>query len=176
MAKNLYLGSLRDRKQIRAGFVDTIYECKDWYRTNGLAIPLRSEFTRFLSGYQFPPMRATLIAESIHVTPEDLLLIPDSGTTRVVQDYRYKRTGNGRIFRYGEYTLNPGEAWKGSDEPTLLQKAEHHLRHGKKYSYYDYSFRLISAWALGVVVLASPLVLAWLRRKNKRHMNSRTVA
>lgn len=41
-AKYLRLAFLRDRKQIRAGFVDTIYECKEWYKTNGLTLPVRS--------------------------------------------------------------------------------------------------------------------------------------
>lgn len=94
-------------------------------------------------------MRATLTALKIQLIQEDLPLIPGTGTLRVVQDYRYKRIGNGRIFRYGEYTLTPGQAWKGPDEPELLQQAEHHLKYGQKYSHYDYSFRLFSAWALG---------------------------
>lgn len=174
-AKNLRLASLRDRKQIRAGFVDTIYECKEWYKTNGLTLPVRSEFIRFLSGYQFPPMRATLTALKIHLRQEDLPLNLETGTLRVVQDYRYKRIGNGRIFRYGEYTLTPGQSWKGPNEPELLQQAEHHLKYGKKYRHYDYSFRLFSAWALGVVVLISPLVLAWVRSRNKQHQNTQRV-
>ena len=53
-----------------------------------------------------------------------------------VADYRYKRTNSTHIYKYAEYELKPGDAWKSADDPVLLARADDWLKHGAEYTVY----------------------------------------
>lgn len=168
LTKNMYLNEMRHRKSIPDGFLETQYTCKAWLNTNGIAIPASSEMKTFLFGYSLPCMLARLNVESVTIHPEALSVLKSPSARLIVQDYRYKKANSSRIFKYAEYTLEPGMPWKGSQDPLLLGQALDHLKKGTRYNYYDYTFKQVSVWVLLAVILLLPMAFMLKNKNNKQ--------
>jgi hypothetical protein len=168
------LTALDHRLQVTNGFINTEYECSEWLVTNGLSIPMKSAVIGFLNGFPKRPYEiASLVADRVDVTTGNTNLLVPPDATRVVHDYRYKASNRSRIFRYAEYALAPGQAWKGPDDPVLLAKAQDWLKHGRRYSYYDYSYWHIVVWVVVVCIFSAPLLFILLGKRKHQKQESK---
>jgi hypothetical protein len=163
--------SLLTRKETPDGFVIARYKCTDWYRTNGLVIPAASELTignYTGSGTRYRGHIFKLTATAISLTNIGHELLPNPILPTYVNDYRYRRSGNSRIFRRAEYTLRPGDSWKSGNDPALLGQAEEWLKNGRRYDDYGISWRNILVWSIlaALVVLPGAAIL-WPKKLNQ---------
>ena len=110
---NRYKLILGLRKAIPDGFIEARYECTEWYRTNNISIPLRSEFKYFMNPhYSFPCFEGSLAATKVIVRNERENILPEVSKPTQVIDFRYRKANSTRIFRGALYALNPGESWR----------------------------------------------------------------
>lgn len=171
---NEYKQNLMSRRGIPPGFVKLRYRCIEWFETNNFVFPRASKLEIYLGPqYTNHPWRVVDLRAFTVVmrgNPEDFL--PKVERPTRVEDYRYKRMNNSRIFKFAEYTLMPGDPWKSAQDPVLLSQAEHWLKHGRKHTRFPDQNRLWVAWVLLVAIL-SPLVATWLiRRKGPTKMQN----
>lgn len=165
--KNRCLDSLDYRHQIPDGFVETDYQCTDWFETNHSIFPLKAQIVRFSPSWKFPRQKSSLRAESVRVYEINASIFKQPPTAGIVNDYRYKKSNSSRIFRYAEYALQPGENWKSDMDPFLLLQANEWLKHGPRYDAFDRGKNILM-WVLGIIFLViTPAVLA-LITKNRR--------
>ena len=127
-----YRGLLVDRKATASGYVKYRYSCTDWYRTNDLVVPAASRTEVSLGPWdgEKPWRIVDLKTTTITVANGIQNLLPKVERPVQVEDYRYKRSNETRIFKYAEYLLRPGESWKAGNDPALLRQAEEWLQNG----------------------------------------------
>jgi len=166
---NSYMADVFERKTIRSGWLRARYECVEWYRTNDLVIPLASKLRAYV-----PPPNGSYPARVFDLRANEFIfrdaiddLIPQIRAPTVVNDYRYKRASKTRIFKYGEYTLNPGDAWKSANDPALSAKAEDWLKNGRKFTDFAGVGKRWVAWLLRGLLI-SPVLAMWRKYKHER--------
>ncbi len=170
--KDYRLKTLEYRDSPPSGFTNTTYECSSWWITNGWVIPIKAKLIQFDHAYKFAWSTQSLVVDSVQIQNNDSpLLGPPAGTT-VVHDYRYKKSNDSRIFKYADYTLTTGENWKGPNEPTLLEKANDWLKHGRRYDWYEYSPQHILAWIIAVLFLLLPAVFVLIKKTQQNRKNN----
>lgn len=131
---NSYLQGLMYRRGIANGFVSAEFHCTERFLTNGWNLAIRCEAARYthtLPGK--PDQRLFLIATNIQRSASCFDPIPRPTQPTEVWDYRYRRLERKRLFLYAVYTLQPGEAWRGAQDPELLAQVERFIRHGPRY-------------------------------------------
>lgn len=170
---NDYLLNLAHRHATPSGFRTMEYQCSEWTTLNGVQLPARSDISIWTYPYKaFPATQFSLHLQSATPMETSFDALPDTVSPTEVIDYRYKAVRRGRIHKYAEYTLNPGEKWKSHNDPVLLERAEHQLRVGPKYNLYDYRPNHPLAWVLVAGILILPLAIKYLfNRKRMRKIN-----
>ncbi len=109
-------------------------------------------------GCPYPFHVVTLSATNIALSSAVSSLLPHVEQPTVVKDYRYKRSNATHIFKYADYSLQPGDSWKTADDPKLLAEAADYLVHGRKYEDWANSRKMWTIWILLMAILA-PLVI-----------------
>jgi len=128
---------LVERKATPSGLMIAQYACLDWFHTNNMMIPKLSTFKQFAPrDGPLPTSILTLRSDNIVLMKDDNDLVPKIVISTKVVDYRYKKTNSSRIFKYAEYELKPGEAWKPANDPVLLDRANDWLKNGAEYTVY----------------------------------------
>jgi len=127
-----YKRLLRERKLTRQGYIKLRYSCTDWWRTNDLVMPAASRMEMSLGPVDnsFPWRVVTVVATKVEFGRPIRNFLPEIRVSTHVEDYRYKRVGESRIFKYAEYWLKPGDGWKSANDPVLLGQAENWMRKG----------------------------------------------
>src|SRR5665213_1506176 len=161
--RNAFKQDLSIRMLIPSGYTDANYKCTEWYHTNGISIPIASEFYRWWFDFQqhqtfkFPYCKGFLNAKTVTVlqNSEPHLELPDQLT--YVRDYRFKRMNESRVFNYVSYQLKAGDAWRADDDSNLLAQAEYGLKHGIKINSLD-SPKNILAWIM-LALIFTPIII-----------------
>lgn len=160
------------RRATPDGFIKNRYITTEWFHTNGLTIPLASK----LEGYWWDPKNGALPhpwhifdlrATSITLSKGDENVLPEITMPTQVQDYRYKKANESRIFKYAQYKLGAGDFWKSDNDPTILAQVGDYLKHGRKYATYANNEKHWVAWLLLVTTLAPLVILSIVYLKNK---------
>lgn len=162
-------------REVPNGFVEARYRCTEWLHTNSITIPAAAELEWY---WYYPPSiaekfeyRATLKVTGIGFAGMPELLAPPNEVT-YVHDYRFKRANEHRIFKYGDYQLQAGDAWKAGDDPALLAKADDWLKHGRKYDDFGFAFgvpaRTVVTWLFLVITLIPVVAVLWYRTKTNK--------
>lgn len=168
-ALNVYRETLDYRKAITNDFVKARYTCSGWCFTNNTKVPMISELQYYVPPFTNSVFRAKLRASTVAVRDEEGALLPQIDSPMMVYDYRYKRANSTRIFKFAEYTLNPGDIWRPDNDPELLAQAASHLRWGERIDEYAYRKNLF-VWLLMAVILAWPITMFFrLRYKRGKH-------
>ena len=162
--------TLAARRAVPDGFVESTYSCTRWYGTNGLRIPVASEFRRYASSVpDFPVYESELKAAAVTLRNELEEFLPLPRDPTVVWDYRYKRVTKTHIFKYAEYVLEPGDSWKSDSDPILMAQAEEWLKHGRKYDDLGGKRRRVTVWLMLAALVLPPAVFIALKlTKQKR--------
>jgi len=175
---NVLNEGLRFRSDIPDGFVEATYSCTSWFQTNSEAIPLISEFKRYLPSFQGtnhnkPFYIAKLVAKSVSVSDEAASFLPmlAEESHSIVRDYRYKKMNDTRIFKYAEYEMRKGDNWKSANDPDLLAKQQAWLKHGKKYRNFSKGKSVLSWLILGLFIVPAA-VMVWKKQKQKNKSNT----
>jgi hypothetical protein len=176
--RNWLLQKVRIRREIPTGFPGGRYVCTKWYQTNGISIPLESDFKYYWKvarGKPYPDKptyEAILKATEIKLyddTSENLLEKPNMST--LVHDYRYRQVRMPRIYEWAEYTNKPGDSFKAANDPEIIAQRESYFKHGPRYDYYGANGKRIVVIVLLVTLLFPLLVL--LSRVKKRNKQTR---
>jgi thiol-disulfide isomerase/thioredoxin len=138
------MSELRDRIASPQGYRRAQYKCNEWNSKNDLTLPKASTLEVFLpSGNgDFPTRIFRLESTNVVVRLGTEPLLPEIAIETSVADYRYKRITEKRIFKYGDYTLRPGDSWLSSEDPRILRKAEDWMQHGQEYTHFAESAHL----------------------------------
>lgn len=159
-------------KTIPNGFVQAKFTCLDWYFTNEASIPAESELQQFeynpSQRYRYPVFEGRLTAAKIVLRNADVAnIFPKVTQPTQVVDFRYRRASRSRIYRYAEYTLQPGESWKSADDAVLLAQAARYLKYGPRYDFFlSPHKRNYLAWLLLVGVMLIPAIaVLWKKHK-----------
>jgi hypothetical protein len=172
VAYNQHRLELASRSQLPSGFVKARYRCCDVFETNGISIPVRSTYEVFDFNFASPskPSRPSRVialkTTAVNLRQGTECLLPVVSATTQVKDYRYKETDRVRMFKYAEYTLNPGDAWRSGSDPEILARVTDWMKHGPKLHRFGANYRTWTAWAV-LLVLALPLVFTLFRRKEE---------
>ncbi len=159
-------------KQIPDGFVEAEFKCMEWYRTNSISIPSKSElkYFQFDPRHQLPyPMyQAELKMTSVNVLKEgEDNLFPQMSQPTTAVDFRYHKFNGNRIYNFAKYTIRPGESLKPADDPALLADAEYHLKHGPRYDAF-LTNKHILVWALFGIVTLIPIAAMLIGKYKKQ--------
>ncbi len=168
---NKYEDSLRAKNSIPQGFLFGKYTCLQWYTTNGLSIPLKSEMDVNLASFHTWPhfWRVSDIKVSdVRLYNASDELLPKITASMVVHDYRYKKSNQTRIFKFAQYKLTPGESWKPDNDPTLLSTANDWLKHGRKYDDFGQTSKSVLVWSVFVMLVLAPIAAILLDKRQKQ--------
>ena len=170
--RNWLLQKVRIRREIPTGFPGGRYACTKWYQTNGISIPLESDFKYYWKGYPDKPCYEAILKATeiiLYDAPQENLLEKSSMPT-LVQDYRYRQVQMPRIYEWAEYTNKPGDSFKPTNDPALLARTELYFKKGPRYDYYGPNYRRVVAITLLVTLLVPlPIMLLWrLKKRNKQ--------
>ena len=169
--KNLDVSSLQYRKGIATGFVDTDYRCTKWLDTNNFILPLESTISQYLLAphVKSPWLRGILRVESISfVSDASDLLAEELQTVRVLHDFRYRASNKSRIYKSADYTLQPGEFWKGPSDRVLVAERAEYLSHGPKYDHFDYDSKHVAIWVFGGIMFCAPPILVLVQKLRRK--------
>ncbi|RME95121.1 MAG: hypothetical protein D6766_04085 [Verrucomicrobia bacterium] len=161
-----YVRQIEFNRSIPAGWVRGRFKVLQWMATNAFQIPMASRLEVYSPGpgEKRPARVFTLTATGFAPEPAFTVRPPVLGSTTRVADYRYKRWNDRRIFKYAEYSLDPGQAWPTDHDPALLAQADAWMKHGRPYTNFI-GKRQWFAWSL-LAVLLIPALLMWIRSKH----------
>jgi hypothetical protein len=176
--RNHFKVGLQIKKSVPSDFMAARYHCAEWCHTNGMTIPAASEFVIYLFGltnysnpssvYAYPYKTAEIKVTTVNVHDEaEKVLTPVTAATHV-EDYRYKRMNEKRVFRYAEYKLSSGDSWKSGNDPKLLAQAEYGLKHGPRLGELNVASRNVVAWVLLALGIIPPIVIIFALRKKQK--------
>jgi hypothetical protein len=100
--------------------------------------------------------------------------IPQITTDTKVFDYRYKKADSEQIFKYAEYTLNPGEPLKAGNDPLLLATAEDWLKNGRKFTVFAESGKRRVTWLVLLVLFIPALIMLLKKTKPNQQTKENT--
>lgn len=172
------LEALDSRRLIPTGFNASNYKCTRWSETNGIAIPMESDFEWFFPEVTtFPGYKAKVVANRLEIMdPAAALALPIPPCPTLVYDYRFKRAGNHRIFKHAEYTNAIGRIWPPDDDPELKAQAEAYLKNGKRYDDFGLlakifgaqsKIRLFIVWMLMGLTVIPFVFMLWKKRRKE---------
>ena len=173
---NTFKEYLAIRRTIADGFVKEEFKCQQRLATNGWHLPLRAEFIRYSWPYAGKVARKVTLHTTNVATGIPRLDSPPRPTlpTRV-RDYRYRRFENDRLFLRATYMLQPGEPWRGPNDPELLAQAEEYIRNGPRYdAFLRPQMRHYLTWLAYAGLVIVPLAAYALRRRLPRGTPPRT--
>lgn len=160
------------RRATPDGFIKNRYTTTEWFHTNGLSIPLASK----LEGYWWDPKNGALPhpwhifdlrATSISLSKNEENVVPEVTMPTQVQDYRYKKINESRIFKYAQYKLGAGALWKSDKDPAIMAQVGDYLKHGRKYSTYVNNEKYWVVWLLLLTILAPLIILCHVYFRNR---------
>jgi len=161
---------LEIRRTIPDGYVEEEFACHERLVTNGWHLPVRAEATGHIFSWPGKTWRqVTLQTTSIatHLTDVNVRLSVTRPT--LVRDYRYRRFENDRLFLRATYVLQPGEPWRGPNDPELLAQAEAYIRKGPRYdAFLRPQMRHYLTWLAYAALVLVPLVIYALRQRSFR--------
>jgi hypothetical protein len=186
---------LAGRKTVPDGFVGPVYSCKEWYKTNGLEIPVVAEFvyntialksTNLLRSAKpltlndvTPSPAYSIMLEAGQITlKENAIKVPELVDVAYVRDYRYTRRNESRIYPFAQYEKSGN--WKSGNDPELLAQRDDYLKHGPKYGDFGiFNLREKTRFGLAWLLLISIQVVAitmfvWIKVKNKNQKKQET--
>jgi len=158
------------------GFVSDEYVCLEHLLTNGWHITKHAELVRYMDTAPGKPWQRRVIratdVEAFDQAFQPVPVVP--APTRVV-DYRYRRLENHRLFLRATYMLQPGEPWRGPNDPELLAQAEEYIRNGPRYdAFLRPQMRHYLTWLAYAALVIVPLAAYALRRRLPRGTPPRT--
>jgi hypothetical protein len=165
------------RKAIPDGSEEAVYTCKEWYKTNNLAIPAAVEFRRNMyTGKSNSTIQAVLILEADQIIlKEDTIKVPALTEAAYVRDYRYTQRNESRMYPFAEYAQS-GD-WKLGNDQELLAQRDNYLKHGPKYKHYIFDAlqfpgktRLVLVWLL-LLIMQVVAIAILVRTKIKTKKN-----
>ena len=162
------------RRGIPSDFMAGRYHCEEWCHTNGMTIPMTSKLVIYYGPTNFyvhPYKTAEIKVAAVNVRDETEKVLPPVAAATKVEDYRYKRMNNTRVFRYAEYTLNAGDFWKSGNDPELLAQADFGLKHGPRLGELGVVSRNVVAWVLLALGIIPPIVIISVMLRQKRNTN-----
>jgi hypothetical protein len=133
------------RKEIQDGFVDTTYACTEYTNIEGTTVPKEATMMRYVhmnDGSAGNYCKINLSGSNFIVRQKVVSLLPARAGPVYVQDYRYKKMRDRRVFPYANYILEPSDTWKSADEPDLMKKADDYLNTGRQFD----DFGLVYKW------------------------------
>jgi len=161
------------RDQFPHGFVQAVYKCTEWYRTNTFTIPMASEETRFVNQWRPGKLRLRGLVRASGVTVRsglERLLPAEMAEETFVADYRFRRTNDTRFLPFIEYVIPASEKWKSDNDPALIREANVALKTATRFDYGNNWRKSFFTWLiLGLFLL--PVVLLII--KHKKHQNER---
>jgi hypothetical protein len=177
--RNHFKVGVQIRKSVPTDFVVARYHCTEWCHTNGMTIPAASELAIYYYGltnvtkpsslFAYPYKTAEIKVTAVNGHDETEKVLPPVTAATQVEDYRYKRMNQTRIFRYADYKLNAGDSWKSGNDPVLLAQADYGLKHGPRLDALGMASRNVVTWvllALGVIPAITVIVFALKRKQN----------
>jgi hypothetical protein len=138
-------GIIKYRKEIQDGFVDATYSCTEFTNVEGTTIPKEATMMRYVhrnDGSSGNYIKASLSGSSFIIRQNLVSLLPTRTGPVYVQDYRYKKERERRIFPYANYILEPSDTWKSADDPALIKKRDDYLKTGRQFD--DFGF--VAKW------------------------------
>jgi hypothetical protein len=151
------------------------YKCTEWLQTNGLSIPKISRLEVFhLQPSNNPARIFKLEAKEFLISDRAEKFIPQITTDTKVFDYRYKKADSEQIFKYAEYTLNPGEPLKAGNDPLLLATAEDWLKNGRKFTVFAESGKRRVTWLVLLVLFIPALIMLLKKTKPNQQTKENT--
>jgi hypothetical protein len=166
---DMYRDALAVRKAIPTGYVKARYICTQWRDVGGVTIPFGGEMEVGLDPVYSKPFRIAKLQAIEATVLETLDLLPKITATTTVEDYRYKRTNHDRIFKYAEYTLQPGDSWRDHNDEVLLAQASAWLSHGRKYFAFPNRKKTFIALAFAGTAIVPLFCLAVYWRKQTKN-------
>jgi len=167
---------LEIRRTIPDGYVEEEFVCHERFVTNGWHLPLGAEAIGYM--FSWPGKmcrRVTLKTTNLIVCVGDLAAPPSPTLPTRVLDYRYRRFENDRLFLRATYMLQPGEPWRGPNDPELLAQAEEYIRNGPRYdAFLRPQMRHYLTWLAYAALVIVPLAAYALRRRLPRGTPPRT--
>jgi hypothetical protein len=157
------------------GFINCKYACTKYTNIAGISIPMEATVSYFQpqpGGSAKEIQKAILRANSFSVYDRPTSLLPDRTGPVLVQDYRYRKRKDDRVFQFAEYVLQPSDAWIGPDNVELKKKADHFVNFGRKFDDFGGWFSLsalsLARWLILVAILVPPCVILWRSRNRPR--------
>ncbi|MGA4644003.1 hypothetical protein [Limisphaera sp. 4302-co] len=168
--------SLDVARKTPSGFVQFELLIHERFVTNGWHIPLRSEATSYLAGTPGKPwVHRVLLTTNVSVYADTFNPVPRPSLPTRVRDYRYRRFENDLLFLRATYVLQPGEPWRGPNDPELLAQAEEYIRNGPRYdAFLRPQMRHYLTWLAYAALVIVPLAAYALRRRLPRGTPPRT--
>ncbi|MCF7707874.1 MAG: hypothetical protein K9N52_03125 [Verrucomicrobia bacterium] len=172
--------SLKIRKAVDDGYNVTEYRCSEWMNVGSKNIPKVSMLKSKLYGYVKHPYN-TLIE---HLRATNALISNDNiniknayvdlaGKNIIVHDYRYRKLEGKHLYRRAEYTLEPGEPWKGANDPEILAERAEYLESGPEYDDYVTYPHYVSWITMGLIITTPAVIyLIWRRRRRYEYSQS----
>jgi len=137
--------TLASRKLIPDGLEGATYVCKEWYKTNNMAIPADVEFRKNLFAGNAKKSVALQLISALKVDQiilkEDTIKVPELTEAAYVRDYRYTLKSENRLYPFAEYAQS-GD-WKFGNDQELLAQRDNYLRHGPKIGNYGFGSGLL---------------------------------
>ncbi len=164
---------IRTRKVIPDGFTNCNYVCTEYTNIAGNIIPMEAIVSNFRpEGPGKLIQKAVLRANSFTLYDRPISLLPERMVPVLVQDYRYRKRKDDRVFQFAEYVLQPSSAWIGPDNAELKSKADNFVKFGRRFDdfgvWFSLSSKALVRWVILVVVLVPPCVMVWRSRNRAR--------
>jgi hypothetical protein len=164
--------ALRMRKQVPDGFTNCNFTCTKYTNVAGISIPMEATVINFRPDKDKEIQKAILRANTFTVYDRPTSLLPVRTGPLLVQDYRYRKRNNDRVFQFAEYVLQPSDTWIGPDNVELKRKADNFVEFGHKFDdfgvWFSLSAKSLFRWFLVVMILVPPCVILWRSRQVHR--------
>ncbi|MCF7707875.1 MAG: hypothetical protein K9N52_03130 [Verrucomicrobia bacterium] len=163
----------KSREACKDGYKVATYVCTAWTNINNVSIPMKSEFKAKSVGFKEYPYNfqiSKLNAEKVQIYSNDLKIKDITNNIRsnkvYVRDYRYRKLEGKHLYRRAEYTLEPGEPWKGANDPEILAERAEYLESGPEYDEYVTYPHYVSWITMGLIITTPAVIyLIWRRRR-----------